>query len=260
MGSRPAILELSALKDFDEYTFYHSVNVAILAMGVGAAITADRRFLASLGAGALLHDLGKLHVGFDLLNKAGALSPDEWELMREHTVWGAETAARMPGLDRSAIVIIYEHHQRLDGSGYPASTRGHGQALASRIVAVADAYDAMTSVRSYSGARLPDEAMGVLARAAGESFDATVVRLFVRSMGVYPPRSVVRLTSGELAVVIRAEPEDPARPVVNVFADPSGRVLPEPRRLSLASPEAGGLKVVGCVDVAGAGIEVEDYL
>jgi putative nucleotidyltransferase with HDIG domain len=260
MGNRPAILELAGLKDHDEYTFYHSVNVAILALGMGSAITSDHRFLASLGAGALLHDVGKLQIELDVLNKSGALSAGEWELMREHPVWGAEIAARMPGLDRSAIVIIYEHHQRLDASGYPTSSRGHGQALASRIVSVADAYDAMTSVRSYSGARLPDEAMGVLTHAAGTSFDPVVVRLFVRLMGVYPPRSVVRLTSGELAVVTETDRDDPARPAVNAFADASGTLLAAPRRVRLASPDAAGIGVVGCVDVAGAGIDVEDYL
>jgi HD-GYP domain-containing protein (c-di-GMP phosphodiesterase class II) len=234
--------------------------VAILSLGMGSAITGDRRFLASLGAGALLHDLGKLDVGLEVLNKRGALSSREWALMREHPVWGAETAARMRGLDRSVIVIIYEHHQRSDASGYPASAGGSSQALASRIVAVADAYDAMTSVRSYSGARLPDEAMGVLTRAAGTSLDPALVRLFVRLMGVYPPRSVVRLTSGELAVVTESDPAHPARPAVKVFADASGVLLAEPRALRLSAPESAGVAVVGCVDAAGAGIDVEDYM
>ncbi len=260
MDNGPAILELSTLKDHDEYTFYHSVNTAILALALGAAVTNDRRFLVSLAVGGLLHDIGKLYVGLDILQKEGTLTAEEWEVMREHPVYSAEAVARLGGIDRSVIVIVYEHHQRLDGSGYPVATPGHRQSLAGRMVAIADSYDAMTSERSYSAARLPDEALGVLASCAGTSFDARLVRLFIRVLGVYPPRCVVRLTSGELAVVSAVDGRDPALPVVRIFAAADGSLAPAPLQIELASPQAAGLAIVGCVDAKASGIDVEDYL
>jgi HD-GYP domain-containing protein (c-di-GMP phosphodiesterase class II) len=260
LGNKPAMMELAGLKDYDEYTFYHSVNTAILSLGLGAAISDDRRFLSSLGAGALLHDLGKLAVDAVITRKEGSLSADEWAEMREHPVYGAEQAARLQGLDRSCIVIIYEHHQRLDGSGYPLPAPGKRQHLSSRIVAIADAYDAMTSKRSYSAARLPDEAMGVLVHGAGSAFDPSLVRLFVRAVGVYPARSVVRLSNGELAVVAEAAPDAPLLPVVNIFAAPDGTLLPEVLRVALDSMEGRGRSVAACLSADELGIDVEDYL
>jgi HD-GYP domain-containing protein (c-di-GMP phosphodiesterase class II) len=260
LGDRPAMMEMAGFRDYGEYTFYHSVNTAILSLGLGAAITDDRRFLASLGAGALLHDLGKFVLDAGIVRKKGALSAEEWAEMREHSLYGAEQAARLTGLDRSCIVTIYEHHQRLDGSGYPLPVAGKRQHLTSRIVAIADAFDAMTSERSYSAARLADEALGVLVHGAGSSFDPALVRLFVRTIGLYPARSVVRLSNGELAVVVEADTEEPLLPIVNVFAAPDGTLLPEVTRVALASAEGRGRSVAVCISAEEIGIDVEDYL
>jgi HD-GYP domain-containing protein (c-di-GMP phosphodiesterase class II) len=180
--------------------------------------------------------------------------------MREHPVYGAEQAARLTGLDRSCIVTIYEHHQRLDGSGYPRPVAGKHQHLSSRIVGIADAFDAMTSKRSYSAARLPDEAMGVLVHGAGAAFDPSLVRLFVRTVGLYPARSVVRLSNGGLAVVAEADTDEPLLPIVHVFAAPDGTLLPEVTRVALASAEGEGLNVAACLSADELGIDVEDFL
>lgn len=260
VGNRAALLELSGLKDYDEYTFYHSVNVAILSVALGSMVSSDRRFLNSLGVGALLHDIGKMMLEIQIINKPGALTSEEWDSVRLHPLYGAEAAATMPGLDRAGMVVILEHHLRYDMDGYPARSPRRPQHLASRIVAIADAYDAMTSRRTYSAARIQDEAMSVLAKNAGTAFDPVLVRLFVQMMGVYPPRSVVRLDSGEIAIVVRAGETDVLKPVVRVIATAGGEFV-DPTDVDLGVPEqAAGRRVATCVDAAGMNVDVDEYL
>ncbi len=257
LSNRYAMLELAGLKSYDEYTFYHSANVAILGLALGSMVSNDYRFMSSLGTGALLHDIGKMTVGLEVLNKPGALTAEEWALVRQHPVRGAEQAAAIPGLDRSAIVIILEHHMRFDGSGYPSRTPRRLQHLSSRIVAIADAYDAMTSRRSYSAARVQDEAMGLLAQSAGTAVDPTLSRMFVSMLGVYPPRSVVRLSNGHTAIVVRPGGGDITRPVVRVIADADGNML-ESRDVDLSEETA--LTIGRSLDPATLNIDVDEFL
>jgi HD-GYP domain-containing protein (c-di-GMP phosphodiesterase class II) len=260
LDNRYAMLELSGLKDYDEYTFYHSVNVAILSLALGTMISTDRRFLSSLGVGALMHDIGKMTVDIAVLNKPGALTSDEWAEVRAHPVYGAEAAALLPGLDKAAVPVILEHHMRYDLDGYPQRTPKRAQHIASRIVAVADAYDAMTSRRSYSAARLQDESMEILLTNAGSSFDPVLARLFVRMLGVYPPRSVVRLTSGEVGVVLKPHDTDVTKPTVRVFADAAGAFI-DPVDVDLSdAATAAGRRIEACLDASGLNVDVDDYL
>ncbi len=260
LSNRSALLELSGLKDYDEYTFFHSVNVAILSLALGSSLTTDRRFLNSLGVGALMHDLGKMTVDPAVLNKSGTLTSEEWESMRQHPLHGAGLAAAMSGLDRSSTVIILEHHMRFDLEGYPQRRPQRRQHITSRIVAIADAYDAMTSKRPYSNARLQDEAMEVLAMNAGAAFDPVLVRLFLRTLGVYPPRTVVRLSTGEVGVVVRPGETDVLRPVVRVFVDPSGAIV-DARDVDLAAATGeDAVSIRACIDPSGLNVDVEDYL
>ncbi len=257
LSNRYAMLELTGLKDYDEYTFYHSANVAILSLALGSAVTNDYRFLSSLGVGALLHDIGKMTVSLDILNKPGALTAEEWALVRQHPVYGAQQAALVPGLDKSAVVTILEHHMRFDGSGYPNRTPRRPQHLASRIVAVADAFDAMTSRRSYSAARVQDEAMTLLVQSAGTALDPALTRLFVSIMGVYPPRTVVRLEDGRTGIVIRPSESDLTRPLVRVIAQADGEMI-DPFSVDLSAEGQPGIAM--CLDAADLNIEVDDYI
>lgn len=256
-ANEAACLQLSGLKSADEYTCYHSANVAILSIALGSRITDDRRFLTSLGTSSLLHDIGKLAVDTRILNKPGVLTPEEWALIRRHPVRGAEMAALIPGIDRAAVVAILEHHMRYDLGGYPQRTPQRPQHLSSRIVAIADAYDAMTSRRAYSDPRPQDEAMALIAKISGTSLDPTLARLFIRLMGVYPARSVVRLTSGEVGVVLRAGATDPTLPCVRVVSGADGTLI-APRDVDLAMVE--GLRVSGCLDPSTLNVAVEEYL
>lgn len=257
LSSRYAMLQLTGLKNYDEYTFYHSANVAILSLALGSMITSDYRFLSSLGVGALLHDIGKLSVDLEILNKPGALTPEEWANVREHPVRGAQMVSLLPGVDKASLVTILEHHMRFDNTGYPVCTPQRPQHLASRIIAVADSYDAMTSRRSYSAARVQDQAMTLIAAGAGNSLDPVLVRLFIRLMGVYPPRSVVRLSQGQVAVVLSPSPTDPLRPIVRIIAAESGELI-EPIDLDLTTTP--DISVRGCIDGRLLNIDVDAYL
>lgn len=259
LEDRGAMLEIGGLKDRKEYTFCHSVNVMTLSIALGSMLTDSKRFLNSLGAGALLHDIGLMTEEMDALVKSGELSDEEWSRMRMHPVYGAEVAAGMRGLDRAAIVMILEHHLALDGSGYPKPDAEHEQHLTSRIIGICDAYDAMTSERTYAKARRPDDAMEQIAQGAGTKYDPVLSRLFTQMMGVYPPRSLAVLSSGETAVVIRPT-TDPLAPVVRIIADADGTLI-DPFDVDLSDPvSAAGRVIDGCIDPADAGIDVDDYL
>lgn len=260
LHNRFAMLELSGLKSFDEYTFYHSVNVAILSVALGSTLTRDYRFLSALGVGAILHDIGKMMVDLSVLNKTGPLTSIEWAEMRDHPVQGAEIVALTPGVDRASIVCVLEHHMRYDLGGYPARGLQRKQHVASRIVAVADAYDAMTSQRPYSAPRMQDEAMGIVVKNAGTSLDPALVRQFVDMLGFYPPRSLVLLSTGETAVVVSPGASDPAQPIVRVIAGPDGTIV-HPADLDLSTPdEAQGRSVVRCLDPSGMNVDIAEFL
>jgi HD-GYP domain-containing protein (c-di-GMP phosphodiesterase class II) len=257
LANRYAMLQLTALRNYDEYTFYHSANVAVIALALGSCVSEDHRFLSSLGSGALLHDIGKLTIDPALLNKPGPLTAEEWEQVRQHPISGAEMVAQLPGIDKSAIVTILEHHMRWDGSGYPLRTPRRTQHVCSRIVAIADAYDAMTSRRSYSAARVEDDAMLNIAQGSGSAFDPALVRVFVGMMGLYPPRSVVRLSTGAVAIVLAADADDPARPKVRIITAPDGEfVTPDDIELE-TTPD---VSVVACLDPRTLNVKVDDYL
>lgn len=257
--SRATMLELAGLKSHDEYTFYHSVNVAVLSLALGSAISRDQRFLATLGTGALLHDLGKLAIPAEVINKETPLTSEEWDEIRKHPVYGASMAALTAGLDRGATVIVLEHHMRLDGAGYPPHPE-RPQHISSRIVAIADAYDAMTSRRSYSEARRLDEAIAVLMSSAGTALDEALVRVFVRLMGLYPPRSLVRLSTGETAIVLASNEGLITAPVVRVIADVYGAMV-TPRDVDLSVlGQSGTSAIVSCIDPGALNIDVGDFL
>jgi HD-GYP domain-containing protein (c-di-GMP phosphodiesterase class II) len=260
LHNRYAMLELSGLKSFDEYTFYHSINVAILSLALGSTLTRDYRFLSSLGVGALLHDIGKMSVDVEILNKTTPLTSEEWAELREHPVRGAEIATLTNGVDRASTVCILEHHMRYDLTGYPARAFECPQHVTSRIVSVADSYDAMTSQRPYSAPRMQDEAMGIIIKNAGTALDPMLVRLFVDTLGYFPPRSVVLLSTGETAVVVSPSPSEPSKPRVRIIADSDGRII-DAQDVDLSdAADAGGRSVVRCLDPAGMNVDIADFL
>lgn len=249
-------LLLVGMNGTEDYTPHHSANVAVLSLVLGAAISTNRRFLNCLAAGALLHDVGMLAIDREVLARPGILDPDEWEAVRRHPLTSARLVSRVEGLDKSALVTVLEHHMRYDLNGYPVRVPRRKLHVTSRIVAIADSYDAMTSERSYSAARTPDRAMAVLASEAGAGLDPELVQLFIRVLGVYPPRATVRLSTDEVGIVVRVTGQ-PTRPVVRVIKDPTGASI-EPKDIDLATET--GVSVQGCIDPRTADIDADEHI
>jgi HD-GYP domain-containing protein (c-di-GMP phosphodiesterase class II) len=223
-------LMLATLHNHDETTFYHSVNVCLLSLALGRAVGLGDDELRRLGMGALLIDIGRVVLDDPALRLPGRLSNEDWALVRLHPQEGALAilAATGPG-EEIAAQIALEHHVRFDGSGYP-DLGGRQPHLLSRLVAVADAYDAITSHRPHRPARTPHEACDILVRGAGEAFDPDAVSAFTGMMGLYPPGSLLRLESGEVVMVTSGA--GGARRAM-VVRDGSGALLAVPEPMDL---------------------------
>lgn len=231
--NRTALVALTAMRNYDNYTFTHMVNVSILAMAQARALGIEGRLLREFGLSALMHDIGKVRTPKEILNKPDKLTDEEFAIMRRHTVDGAEILRRTPEMPILAPVVAFEHHLRQDGTGYPAAARREGLNLATMICGIADVYDAMRSQRAYQQAFPTDRILAVLKRNDGTQFDQHLVRRFVQLLGIYPPGNLVRLSSGEIAVVTHVHAPDPHRPRVRVLFAADGRRLDLPQDRSL---------------------------
>jgi len=233
-------LLLTTVKSYDEYTFHHMVNVCILVLAVARAIGLSQDEAVVLGIGGLLHDVGKVKVPQDVLTYDGALDEEQWRLIQRHPVDGAGLVLiTSRNAYHPAVATVLEHHAAYDGSGYPALSGRRVPALSSRIVTVADCFDAMTSKRSYRKPEERRQALNLLQAGAGRSFDPRVVRTFVRLMGVFPIGSLVQLTTGEVAAVVRNHERLLARPTVRLLLDAGGNEC-EPQERDLAEQDRDG--------------------
>ncbi len=230
--NRSAVMGLATIKSYDEYTSFHSVNVLILSLALGSMLPLDRSSLMILGTGALLHDLGKITIPQGVLVKTGPLTTSEWKMMQDHPVRGADILLAQPGVHPLSVMIAFEHHARYDLNGYPSINGKDRIGLFSRIVEVADVYDAMTSSRPYQKARTPDQAMRVLVKDMGTVFDPLLVKVFIDMMGLYPVGTLVRLATGEIGIVYEPGESDALWPSVKVIRDPDGGEL-EPHIVDL---------------------------
>jgi HD-GYP domain-containing protein (c-di-GMP phosphodiesterase class II) len=221
------LMSLTAIKNFDEYTFAHSVNVCILSVALGARLGLSKKKLSELGYAALFHDVGKVKLPLEILNKPAELNEEEWEKVQKHPVLGVKILLSKRGLDRfslRAMVVSFEHHLRMDLSGYPHLSFKKDLNLCSRIVTIADVYDSMTSGRVYAKTPLtPDEALRKMVEQAGTSFDPILLKVLINMLGIYPVGSVVLLDNGEVGVVMKSNPDELSRPEVAIIADKEGK-------------------------------------
>lgn len=220
LANSSVLVELTAIRgllDEQEYLFAHSVRVAALTLLLGLHSGLDRRELTVLGMGALLHDVGKVRVPLSILTKEGPLTQEERAQIQLHPVHGFEILRRHRELDRRAVHVAYQHHERWDGSGYPRGLQGTEIHRFARLTAVADVFDALTSPRPYRPAWPVHQALTFIADEGGRSLDPAVVRTFLARVAPYPVGTLVRLNTGEEALVVRLNPIAPARPVVRVW-------------------------------------------
>jgi putative nucleotidyltransferase with HDIG domain len=244
-----ALLALTMLKDYDNYTFTHSVNVAVIALAVGRACALNDEKLRILGLGGLLHDLGKLKIDIDIITKPGKLSPEEFEEIRKHPRTGADIIKEMEDVTGEVIDIVLGHHLRFDRSGYPVDAQGHQMSPLTDMVAIADTYDAITTHRSYQLPVTPRKAVDKLRHMAGSELHPQFMEKFINSLGRYPVGSLVRVEDGSLGLVVWVDTQQPdsvrlkmlfaadgtpiqAEPMLELFGADAGRIVAEVNPLS----------------------------
>jgi putative nucleotidyltransferase with HDIG domain len=261
--NRTALVALTAMRSYDNYTFTHMVNVSILTMGQARALGIEGRLLREFGLSALMHDIGKVRTPKEILQKPERLTEEEFVVMRRHPVEGAEILRRTPEMPILAPVVAFEHHLRLDGTGYPEGAKRSALNLGTMICSIADVYDAMRSQRAYQQAFPTDRVLAVLKKDDGAHFDAHLVRRFVQLLGIYPPGTLVKLTSNAVAVVTRIHAPDPYRPRVKVLFAPDGtrHDVPLERNLWERNPDGSEPdSVVGPLEPSQYGIDPLNFV
>lgn len=230
-----ALISVARLKTHDDYSYLHSVAVSALMLVLARQLKLDERLVRLAGVGGLMHDLGKAFMPLEILNKPGRLTDEEFARMKQHSDAGAQ-ALREGGCDPDVVDIALHHHERMDGRGYPHGLRDEEISLLARMGAVCDVYDAVTSVRPYKQPWDPAMAMREMARWDGH-FDTRVFNAFVKSVGIYPVGSLVRLASDRLAVILEPGADSLLRPMVRAFYSIRSREKVLPQTIDLAAPD-----------------------
>jgi len=257
------MVELTVLRDFDEYTYVHSVNVCVLALVLGFHLGLDKKRLSDLGVAALLHDIGKINLPIELVNKPSTYDDMDWQQMRTHPVFGVKTILKTRGSDLSsvrAIATAYEHHITYSGGGYPELLQKRTPCLFAQIVSIADTFNAMISGRVYHAKRMAgDEVITNMVNRASTDFNPLLLKVFINTIGVYPVGSVVRLNTNEIAIVSRTNSDDLAKPEVKIIADKDG-LKPVMKIIDLSAEDAAGIHIANVIDGEKYHIDPANYL
>jgi HD-GYP domain-containing protein (c-di-GMP phosphodiesterase class II) len=231
LNEETSLVGLTTIRDYDEYTFTHSVNVCILSVALGRRLGLTRLQLFDLGLAALFHDIGKSRVPLGVLNKSDSLSDEDWRWLAAHPWLGVLALFQIRGLQEvpyRAMVVAYEHHMKTDLTGYPRTVRPREQSIFSSLVAVADAFDAGTSRRAYQTVPMsPAAVLAGMRENPRRGYDPVIVKGFINLVGIYPVGTLVVLDTFELAIVYSVNPNPLAisRPVVRIVSDDRGNIL-----------------------------------
>jgi len=261
--NRRAMMALTALCRYDDYTFTHLVNVSVLTMAQARSVGIEGTQMRQFGLAGLMHDIGKIRTPAEILTKPDRLTPAEFAIMKRHPVDGAEILRGQLELPPLAAIVAFEHHLRIDGTGYPANVPRTSLNLATQMCGIADVYDAMRSQRGYQESFPTDRIQAVLQQNDGARFDPHLIRRFSQLLGIYPPGNIVRLDTGALAVVLRTHAPDPSRPAVRVVVGPDGQRLARPIDLALWMDDSTigpPPRIVTPVDPREAGFDPFSYL
>ncbi len=270
LNEETSLIGLTALRDYDEYTFTHSVNVCIFSVALGRRLGMTKLQLYELGLAALMHDIGKSRVPLDLIQKTGELTEEEWKWMAAHPWLGVlvlfQFRRQQEELSYRAMTVCHEHHMKIDLTGYPKAIRPRQVSVLSKIVTIADGYDAATSRRVYRTEVItPAAVLEEMRDNPRRGLDPVLVKAFINLLGIYPVGTLVVLDTFELGVVTGANtnPEALSRPIVKIISDSQGNVISPPLVVDLGIPEANGefpRTIIKTADPERYGVTVSDYL
>lgn len=232
-----ALVWLTNMKERDEYTSIHCMNVCIMAVSFGRTLGMEKAELEILGLGGLLHDLGKMRVPLEILNKPSKLTFEEFEVMKTHPVEGYKMLKKQGDLPSEVLDIVKHHHERRNGKGYPSQLDGDQINDMTRIVAIVDVYDAITSDRCYHDAISPYDALKNMYEWVKEDFDKDMIEKFIKCLGIYPIGCVVELNLGHVGIVVSASEKSKLRPIVILVSNSKHEMFPKPKLINLAHPK-----------------------
>lgn len=230
-----ALIWLTHLRSRDEYTATHCINVCILALTFGRELELPEKQLQRLGLGALLHDIGKMRVPDDILNKPARLTKEEFEIMMQHPSIGHSLLVDDHEMDMESLHVVLHHHERLDGGGYPQGMTGDQIPLLTRITSIVDVYDAITSDRCYHDGIAPALALENLFKWSAGNFDVSLLEKFIKCLGIYPIGSVVRLNTKDVGVVVATDGDHRIKPIVMLAMNADGKAYLPRRLVNLSS-------------------------
>ncbi|WP_022849941.1 HD-GYP domain-containing protein [Limisalsivibrio acetivorans] len=223
MNSPAVFASMTRLKDYDDYTFTHSLNVSIISIAIGRRLGKSEKDLSLLGLAGIMHDVGKMLIPDRILNKPGKLTDDEFKIIQQHPEKGYERLKKDTKFPEDVSIATLQHHEKSDGSGYPCGLMERQINPVAKIVSIADVYDAVTSDRVYHKGVSPSEALKLIFENAGKHFNETLVKFFINIMGIYPVGTLLILDTQELAIVFETSQKDIMRPTVLMITDEAGK-------------------------------------
>lgn len=233
-----ALMWMAKIKHADEYTLEHCLNVSILAIAFGRHLRLEEAELEKLGLCGLLHDVGKMQIPSEILNKTEPLSKEEFDLLKQHTVFGRDLLLQREDAMQYVVDAAYNHHERIDGKGYPRGLVGPEISEYARIISIVDAFDAMTSERCYDGAKSSLEGLKEIYRHRGTQFDEELALEFIQLIGPFPPGTLVELRNGYVGVVLSSQEKKRHLPLVRILLDQNKQRQP-PEEVDLVTIEKG---------------------
>jgi putative nucleotidyltransferase with HDIG domain len=238
MRNPDALIGLARLKNKDDYTYMHSVAVCALMIALARKLKLDDKQIKEAGMAGLLHDIGKMAIPQEILDKPGKLTDAEFLTVKEHPVHGHEMLLQGENVSAAALEVCLHHHERMDGNGYPHRLQGDQISLFARMGAVCDVYDAITSNRAYKAGWEPAESLRRMAEWSGSHFDPAIFQAFVKCLGIYPTGSLVKLKSGRVGVVIEQCEQSLLTPRVKIFFSLKSNTYIPPEIVDLARADA----------------------
>lgn len=249
--NQDALACMTRMRIKDEYLMEHSINVAIIMSIFAKHLNLERSVIQDLATGALLHDLGKIGIPDTVLHKQGKLTSKEFNQIQQHVNLGFNVLTKSGDLSETSLEVVQDHHERLDGSGYPNGKKEEQLSIYARMIAIVDTYDAITADRCYQNARTPVSAFKILRSESGTSFDGELVSEFIKCMGIHPVGTLVKMKSNKLGIVVRSNPVNPIAPTVNIFYSVANKCYIESKTIDLSASN--------CIEEIDRSVRPEDF-